>query len=161
MCREAKEHLQDLMDNGHAANPLLEDHLSGCESCRRFREFLRGLAAEVTDAIDAAAADMPTPDISAILRRGDAAQERVVVFARRARFAIGSIAAVLVACAGIGAGVLSYGARPDRAVVAANVESFVEDMFAESLFAGTELSALDTVSDVRTWLEEPGTRTLP
>ena len=160
-CTEARTRLQDLYDTGQAPGGELSEHLAGCAACSRFQAFLRRLGGETRKTLDRAAASLPLPDYPAIFTRAEAARERTASAARRSRLAFASVAAALVACAGIAAGVIAYRGRLDRALVAANVDSFVDELFAEPLLVDTGYPPGEDVSDFRTWLNDPGTRDPP
>lgn len=146
-CVEARARLQDLHDAGLAPAGGLARHLEGCDACSRFRRFLAALGAETRDALDAAAADLPRPDYPAI-------------FAQAAQ-ALVTVAAVLVAAGGISVGVSAYLTGRERNLVAAQVGTFVEALFAEPLLADAGFPVDVQASGFRDWLEDSESSFLP
>lgn len=158
-CVEARARLQDLHDAGLAPAGGLARHLEGCDACSRFRRFLAALGAETRDALDAAAADLPRPDYPAIFAQ--AAREKAAFPAQRLRLALVTVAAVLVAAGGISVGVSAYLTGRERNLVAAQVGTFVEALFAEPLLADAGFPVDVQASGFRDWLEDSESSFLP
>jgi hypothetical protein len=160
-CAEARCRLQDLHDAGRAPDRELGAHLAGCAGCSGFAAFLAGLGVATREALDAAADGLPRPDYPGILARAAEAREKAAFAARRSLLTFASAAAVLVAGVGLAAGVRAWIGRHDQAMVAAGVNGFVDELFAEPLLAEAESPLEDRAPGFRDWLENPQAPFLP
>ena len=160
-CAEARARLQDLHDAGRLPGEELAAHLAECGGCAGFQAFLAGLGGEAREALDAASAGMPRPDYPSLLARDGEERGKAAVPSRRIRLAFASAAAVLVAGIGITAGVGAWVVDRDRRSVASNVNSFVEELFAEPLLADAGPPVDVGGSGFREWLEDPQASFLP
>jgi hypothetical protein len=164
-CGEARDLLQRRHDEwaapGAGDSPL-DRHLEDCAACERFARFLGGLGGEVRAALDEVAARMPAPDYPAVFAAaaGTAdARERARFAPRRLHLALAAAAAVLVVSVGF-AGRAWIGQR-GRALVAAQVSAFVDELFAEPLLAAVEAPEAAAGSGLRAWLEGTDAPFLP
>lgn len=158
-CAETRRRLQDLHDGGGEPAGRVAAHLSGCAACRDFREFLEGIGGRARAALDGAAAGLPRPDYAAIRARAELERRREAVRASRTRLALVSAAAA--AGIGIAVGVRAWIDRRDLARMAASVDAFVEELFAEPLLADAGLPLEGECRGFRDWLEGSGTAFLP
>ena len=101
------------------------------------------------------------PDFPAIFSRAAAAREKAAFPAQRLRLALMTAAAVLVAAGGISVGVSAYLTGRERNLVATQVGSFVEELFAEPLLADAGFAVDGQASGFRDWLEDTEPTFLP
>ena len=160
-CGEARDLLQQRHDEGRIPDGALARHLEDCAACARFAHFLGGLGGEVREALDEAAARMPGPDFPALFAGAADARDRARFAPRRLRPALAAAAAVLVAGAGIAGGARAWIGHRDRALVAAQVSGFVDELFAEPLLAAVEAPEDAAGSGLRAWLEGTDASFLP
>ena len=132
-----------------------------CAGCSAFGEFLAGLGIGTREALDAAAAGLPRPDFPEIFARAGEAGEKAAFAARRSRLTFAAAAAVLVAGSGLALGVRAWVGHRDRAMIAASVNGFVDELFAEPLLAEAGFPVEDRVPTFREWLEDLDGPSLP
>lgn len=161
-CAETRKRLQDLHDEGGRPSGEVAAHLAGCAACREFRLFLEGIGGRVRATLDGAAAGLPRPDYAAIRVCAEfERRRREALRASRTRLAFASAAAVLVAGIGIAVGVRAWIGRRDLARMAASVDGFVEELFAEPLLADAGFPLEGEGGGLRDWLEGSATALLP
>jgi predicted anti-sigma-YlaC factor YlaD len=160
-CTEARARLQERHDAGQAPGGEIAAHLAGCPGCSAFASFLAGFGTGAREALDAAAAGLPRPDYPGIFARAAEAKEKAAFAARRFRLTFAAAAAVLVAGIGLSLGVRAWVGHRDRAMIAASVNGFVDDLFAEPLLADAAYPLEDEGSGFRDWLEGTDTPHLP
>jgi predicted anti-sigma-YlaC factor YlaD len=132
-CVGVRGALQDLHDAGKTPQGSIADHLQSCTECAAFAAFLEGLAGELREVLDDAAARLPPPDYAAVLSRPR--KKRVP----GRRWALAAVAAVFVAVA-IPASLLTISAMREKAAMRQTLTIFVNDLFRTPTIEKAELS---------------------
>ncbi|MBN2353233.1 MAG: hypothetical protein JXD23_11730 [Spirochaetales bacterium] len=137
-CSDIRERLQDAHDRGAAMDEGCADHLSACEACRVFQEFLTTYPERLRRELDTLA------DGSVFSAARTAEPGRVGKRRRRIGYSLSGLAAAVVIGLGILFAVFTVErVRTDRYVREEN-SRFVDDLFNDSVFDGT---AYFTVSE--------------
>jgi len=164
-CRRMREALQDLHDQRREPQGEVAAHLATCRECSSFNAFLGRLGADALASVQAPLGSFPAPDVSAVIRRGQARGRAQATQARGSASAhsrplsllawfatpphpLQAAAAALVVGIGIAAGLLAYGGYRERQGFRASMSSFVDGLFSSSALDGAEFGSPAVLSDL-------------
>ena len=164
-CRRMREALQDLHDQRREPQGEVAAHLATCRECSSFNAFLGRLGADALASVQAPLGSFPAPDVSAVIRRGQARGRARATQARGSASAhsrplsllawfatpphpLQAAAAALVVGIGIAAGLLAYGGYREREGFRASMSSFVDGLFSSSALDGAEFGPPGVLSDL-------------
>jgi len=164
-CRRMREALQDLHDQRREPQGEVAAHLATCRECSSFNAFLGRLGADALASVQAPLGSFPAPDVSAVIRRGQARGRARATQARGSASAhsrplsllawfatpphpLQAAAAALVVGIGIAAGLLAYGGYREREGFRASMSSFVDGLFSSAALDGAEFGSPGVLSDL-------------
>ena len=164
-CRRMREALQDLHDQRREPQGEVAAHLATCRECSSFNAFLGRLGADALASVQAPLGSFPAPDVSAVIRRGQARGRAQATQARGSASAhsrplsllawfatpphpLQAAAAALVVGIGIAAGLLAYGGYREREGFRASMSSFVDGLFSSAALDGAEFGSPGVLSDL-------------